>query len=71
MWGKNFNSFRNDHGFIGIRNNNSKSLCLLCYKSPYSSLKNNMWLERRLLAAYTGYYRKVMYESGGQFSNKR
>lgn len=71
MWGRNFHSISNAHGLMGIKNNNSKSILMVCYKSPYSSLRNNIWLEKKLLAVYTRYYHKVMWESSGQFSDKR
>lgn len=67
MWGRNFHCIVNRHGIMGLRCNNSKSTMMLCYRSPYASERNNMWLEKKMLALYTRYYHKVMWESKGQF----
>ena len=67
MIGKCFHSVTNRNGITGIRCNSRAATTILCYKSPYATIKQNEWLERNLIRLYTAYYYKVLWETTGQF----
>lgn len=53
---------------IGIRTNiRPSTTMILCFRSPYASLRTDYWLGHKMHRLYTAYYKKVMKESRGKF----
>lgn len=67
MLGNVFHTSVSDLGRLGINYNHSEALTVVCFRSPYASIKSNNWLERKLLRLYTVYYYKVLFETKGRF----
>ena len=67
MQGKVFQSVTNKNGLLGLRYNFRPAVALISYKSPYASVKQNDWLERKLIKVYSSYYYMVLLTTSGRF----
>lgn len=71
MIGNTFHSIRNAKGITAIRANHYKATVALIFKSPYATVEDNVWLERKLLKLYNAYYLKVSMQAVGRFWDEK
>ena len=67
MQGRIFHSMTNKKGFLGIKCNYSPSVTIIGYKSPYATIRQNDWLEKKLVKVYSRYYYRVLISTSGRF----
>lgn len=67
MQGRIFHSITSKRGFLGIICNGSPTVTVIGYKSPYATVRQNDWLEKKLVQIYSRYYYRVLLSTDGRF----